>query len=92
MQSRNVYADFSPTEKVVVDQSPENYTVGGVPLNPKTPEKAPRLIRVYHSDDDDEDLKAGSEKAPSTNAVVVSVQEITDNDSATEAESRSRSR
>ncbi|GLI77145.1 hypothetical protein PoHVEF18_005430 [Penicillium ochrochloron] len=91
MQPHNVHASFIPREKVVVDQSSE-YTVGGCPLNPKTPEKAPRLIRVYHNDDDNEDLKAGSDKASSINAVVVSVHEITDNDSATEAESRSRSR
>ncbi|KAJ5886435.1 uncharacterized protein N7473_009109 [Penicillium subrubescens] len=95
MQPHNVHASFTPREKVVVDQSSEE-TVGGCPLNPKTPEKAPRLIRVYHDDDDDDDddeyPKTGSEKASSINAVVVSVHEITDNDSATEAECRSRSR
>lgn len=92
VKQMDVKLDGIPEEKVV-EQSSENDTVGGVPLNPKTPEKAPRLIRVYHGDDDEEeDLKAASKKTPAVNAVVVSVEEITDNDSATEADSRSRSR
>lgn len=81
------------SDKKLVEQASENDTVGGVPLNPKTPEKAPRLIRVYHDDDEEEeDLKAASEKTATGNDIVVSVHEMSDNDSATEAESRSRSR
>ncbi|CEJ56903.1 hypothetical protein PMG11_05615 [Penicillium brasilianum] len=81
------------SDKKLVEQASENDTVAGVPLNPKTPEKAPRLIRVYHDDDEEEeDLKAASEKTATGNDIVMSVQEMTDNDSATEAEPRSRSR
>lgn len=79
------------TEKIQDAQSLEVDIVGGVPY-PKTPEKAPRLIRVYHNDDVNEDLKNGSDKASTVNGIVMSVEEVADNESAMEADSRSRSR
>ncbi|KAJ5377754.1 uncharacterized protein N7496_005163 [Penicillium cataractarum] len=92
VKQMDIKLDGIPEEKVA-EQPSENDTVGGVPLNPKTPEKAPRLIRVYHADDEEEeDIKAASKKTSAGSAVVVSVEEITDNDSAIEADSRSRSR
>lgn len=84
-------ANDIPTEEVQGTQSPEVDIVGGVPY-PKTPEKAPRLIRVYHNDDEDEDLKNGSDKASTVNGIVVSVEEVADSDYTTEAEFRPRSR
>lgn len=80
-----------PTGKVQGTQSLEADIVGGVPY-PTTPEKAPRLIRVYHNDDADEDLKNGSDNASTVNGIVVSVEAVADSESATEADSRSRSR
>ncbi|KAJ5460153.1 uncharacterized protein N7458_001705 [Penicillium daleae] len=87
MRPRNMKPNDTPKEEIV-DQSPGNDTVGGVPLNPQIPEKAPRLIRVYHSDDDEnnEDLKSGFWGSEKSKKPVVS-----GNDNPVEESSKTRS-
>ncbi|KAJ5152954.1 uncharacterized protein N7482_009432 [Penicillium canariense] len=74
-------------------KNPEQDMVGGVPLHPKTPEKAPRLIRVCDSDDEEDAPRDSLDKTPKLTTVLVSVQEVAENESATtETASQSRSR
>ncbi|KAI2786641.1 hypothetical protein POX_g09029 [Penicillium oxalicum] len=76
------------------DNGDDDY-VAGVPLNPKVPEKAPRLIRV-HNDDKEEDeatLITRLQRISCVNQASMSpIMENTDDESITAVESRSRSR